>query len=87
MPPLEVGCRNHCPYCLFSIHVDINPGDRSSSCKGMMKPLSYHIRACKGIILTHRCLECGALKVNKAANEDSKQADSLDAIIGLTPSP
>ena len=25
--------RNHCPYCLWSLHVDDLPGDRASSCR------------------------------------------------------
>ncbi|MDD4027925.1 MAG: RNHCP domain-containing protein, partial [Bacilli bacterium] len=24
--------RDHCPYCLSSKHVDINPGDRKCTC-------------------------------------------------------
>ena len=26
--------RNHCPNCLYSLHVDIEPGDRESDCGG-----------------------------------------------------
>lgn len=26
--------RNHCPNCLYSLHVDIEPGDRESECGG-----------------------------------------------------
>ncbi len=25
-------CRNHCPTCLHSKHVDVNPGDRQEEC-------------------------------------------------------
>ncbi|MGL4368399.1 MAG: RNHCP domain-containing protein, partial [Spirochaetota bacterium] len=32
--------RNHCPFCLWSSHVDIQTGDRRSLCRGGMKPLS-----------------------------------------------
>jgi DNA-directed RNA polymerase subunit RPC12/RpoP len=31
--------RNHCPFCLYSLHVDNIPGDRSYTCKGLMKPI------------------------------------------------
>ena len=31
--------RDHCPYCLYSKHVDINPGDRQNSCQGLLKPI------------------------------------------------
>ena len=30
--------RNHCPNCLYSLHVDIEPGDRESDCGGIMDP-------------------------------------------------
>lgn len=26
--------RNHCPNCLSSLHVDVEPGDRASDCGG-----------------------------------------------------
>ena len=32
---LEYSARDHCPYCLYSIHIDINPGDRANDCKGL----------------------------------------------------
>ena len=28
---LNYTARDHCPYCLYSIHIDINPGDRLNS--------------------------------------------------------
>ena len=31
--------RDHCPHCLYSKHVDINPGDRLNECKGLLKPI------------------------------------------------
>ena len=36
---LKVTARDHCPYCLYSKHVDINPGDRENPCKGLLKPI------------------------------------------------
>ena len=36
---LHVTSRDHCPFCLYSLHVDINPGDRQNPCKGLMKPI------------------------------------------------
>lgn len=32
--------RNHCPYCLTSMHLDIEPGDREADCGGAMEPVS-----------------------------------------------
>lgn len=37
--PLGYTSRDHCPYCLYSKHVDINPGDRQNNCKGLLKPI------------------------------------------------
>ena len=81
--PLKTGCRNHCPHCLFSKHVDINPGDRANSCKSLMEPISYHLNSKKGIILSFQCLECGQVTNNKAALEDVQQPDSYDRILSL----
>ena len=36
--------RNHCPYCLSSLHVDIEPGDRASDCGGVMEPVAVWVR-------------------------------------------
>ena len=36
---LNYTARDHCPYCLYSKHVDINPGDRMNACKGLLKPV------------------------------------------------
>lgn len=63
------GYTNHCPYCLFSKHVDINPGDRESTCGGIMKPTSVE-NGRKGFIITFRCKKCGHVKRNKSSKED-----------------
>ena len=31
--------RNHCPNCLYSLHLDKEPGDRASDCHGRMEPI------------------------------------------------
>ena len=36
--------RNHCPNCLCSLHVDIEPGDRESDCGGIMEPVAVWVR-------------------------------------------
>ena len=41
-------CRNHCPYCLHSKHLDINPGDRKEACHGLLKPVGAEIDSKKG---------------------------------------
>lgn len=64
------GFTNHCPHCLWSKHVDINPGDRDSSCQGLMKPVSVEAKGGEYVI-THRCIECGYEKRNKTAEDDN----------------
>ena len=32
--------RNHCPYCLASLHLDVTPGDRAADCGGVMEPVA-----------------------------------------------
>ncbi len=64
------GYTNHCPKCLFSKHVDNNPGDREAVCGGLMKPILVEGTQ-KEYIITHACAICGHKKRNKASNEDS----------------
>jgi rubrerythrin len=63
------GYTNHCPKCLWSKHVDTNPGDRASDCGGMMRPLRLEKEGDE-YILTHRCEKCGHEKRNKMAPAD-----------------
>ncbi len=53
------GFTNHCPKCLFSKHVDIDPGDRAEKCAGMMMPEEIILEKGEHIII-HKCLKCGA---------------------------
>ena len=64
------GYTNHCPDCLYSKHVDVNPGDRAAECGGLMRPVRVELRK-NEMIITHECLKCGYRKVNKAAPEDN----------------
>ena len=63
------GYTNHCPHCLWSKHVDINPGDRLQTCLGLMEPIGIEIKAGEYVII-HRCTKCGFRKKNKSAEED-----------------
>ena len=82
--PLKYTSRNHCPYCLWSRHLDINPGDRASDCGGDLEPISAVPDAKKGYIITHRCIKCGAIRRNKACTEAKDQPDDIKKIIALT---
>ncbi len=71
------GFTNHCPYCLWSKHVDVNPGDRNSKCQGLMKPIRVE-KDSDGYILVHKCGKCGYEKRNKVSEKDN-----FDEIINL----
>jgi len=66
--------RNHCPWCLRSVHVDDQAGDRASSCGGIMEPIAVSVRRGNEWILIHRCTRCGALKGNRIAGDDNELA-------------
>ena len=68
VPKLGYSCRNHCPYCLHSKHVDKNPGDRAEECHGDLEPVSLEINGKKGYVIVFKCKKCGAIRKNKAAN-------------------
>jgi len=72
------GYTNHCRFCLWSKHVDINPGDRAARCGGLMEPIELEIK--KGTyIIVHKCLKCGYCKRNK-----SQPGDSMEQLIRLS---
>ncbi len=82
--PLGYSSRNHCPKCLCSLHVDINPGDRENTCGGIMDPIFAEPDPKRGYVITHKCRKCGAITRNKAAASAKVQPDDLDLIIKLT---
>ena len=67
------GYTNHCPKCLCSKHVDINPGDRAESCGGLMLPVDIELKDSKYVIL-HKCQKCGFERKNKICDEDDFEA-------------
>ena len=70
IPTAVKTCRNHCPYCFVSLHVDGNiPWDRSSTCKWIMYPVEYQIKNSDYKILVD-CSKCGKKHRNKRAEDD-----------------
>ncbi|MGN1063191.1 MAG: RNHCP domain-containing protein [Alphaproteobacteria bacterium] len=67
------GYTNHCPQCLSSKHVDINPGDRACSCQGIMPAVSLETKGGKQYIM-HQCRICGHTRRNKVSEQDNFQA-------------
>ena len=71
LPHPEGSARNHCPICLYSKHVDDNsPGDRLSTCYGMMIPVWIDHKKNKGDMILHACQKCGKEILNKVAPDD-----------------
>jgi len=75
-----VNNRNHCPYCLWSCHLDLfTAGDRLSACKGQMRPIGltfkmgrnkYQRESGGELMLIHQCVNCRALSINRIAADD-----------------
>ncbi len=64
------GYTNHCPNCLWSKHVDVNPGDRAADCGGLMEPVGVELKNGEYILL-QKCKKCGHLRKNKVSPEDN----------------
>jgi hypothetical protein len=71
--------RNHCPYCLWSRHLDLySAGDRLSACKASMRPVGLTIKTTRKkygtghgeLMLIHACEECNAISINRIAADD-----------------
>ncbi|HEY0865925.1 MAG TPA: ribosome small subunit-dependent GTPase A [Fimbriimonas sp.] len=64
--------RNHCPRCLWSVHLDHKPGDRLACCGGAMEPVAVWVRQDGEWAVIHRCAECGAMSSNRIAADDNE---------------
>ncbi|MCL2236487.1 MAG: RNHCP domain-containing protein [Defluviitaleaceae bacterium] len=62
--------RNHCPFCLRSVHVDNVPGDRANDCHGLMRPIAITSHSAKGWQILHKCEKCGYEGKNRLADDD-----------------
>ena len=76
--PLIYSSRDHCPYCLYSKHVDINPGDRETHCKGLLVPIDIEKHKDTFKII-YRCNKCKQTHKNIIAKDDS-----IEEIISLS---
>ena len=66
---LMYSSRDHCPYCLYSKHVDINPGDRENTCRGLLKPIGIEKYKDTFKIL-YQCEKCHQSHKNIIAKDD-----------------
>ena len=74
-----VNNRNHCPYCLWSRHLDLyTAGDRLSACKAPMQPIALTSKRSRNkygrgrgeLMLVHLCSDCGKVSINRIAADD-----------------
>ncbi len=66
------GFTNHCFKCLWSKHVDNDPGDRLAKCGGLMEPVGMFIERGENRIL-YRCVKCGFERKNRISKDDSPE--------------
>ena len=78
-----VNNRNHCPYCLWSCHLDLYAaGDRLSACKASMRPIGLTMKRGRNkyqrdsrgeLMLIHQCTDCKTLSINRIAADDDPE--------------
>lgn len=66
---LNYTARDHCPFCLYSKHVDINPGDRLNKCNGLLKPIDIE-KYKDSYKIIYECTKCHEKHKNIMANDD-----------------
>ena len=79
--------RNHCPNCLCSVHLDIEPGDRAADCGGLMEPVAVWVRKNGEWAIIHRCRICGHMSSNRVAADDNPMKLMSIALKPLTNPP
>lgn len=65
--------RNHCPWCLWSVHLDDKPGDRASDCRGGMEPVAIQAQPDGEWRIVHQCRTCLTVHINRVAGDDSER--------------
>lgn len=64
------GFTDHCSKCLWSKHVDINPGDRKEKCGGMMEPVETGEKNGE-FRVKNKCQKCGFERWSKILPDDN----------------
>ncbi|MFA7243833.1 MAG: RNHCP domain-containing protein [Patescibacteria group bacterium] len=76
--------RNHCPYCLWSLHVDDKvSGDRKADCHSSMEPIGltlkeegidkYGNKKQGDVMIIHQCKKCSKISINRIAADDGNE--------------
>jgi len=84
VPTARSTCRDHCPKCLWSLHVDVNPGDRAAGCAGLLKPVSYSSHPKKGWMIHYVCQKCSMQRSNRFLENDANESDSYESLLRLS---
>lgn len=79
---LNYSARDHCPFCLCSKHVDINPGDRCETCHGILRPIAIEKFKTSQFKIIYRCEKCKKIRKNIIATDDN-----MDIIIDIMSHP
>jgi len=77
--------RNHCPFCLWSKHIDQKfAGDRKAACLGLMEPVGLTFKEegkdkygkiIQGeLMVVSRCVLCYKFSINRIAADDEPKA-------------
>lgn len=69
VPPGGRHPRDHCPFCLHALHVDGDvPGDRASTCQGLLVPRALERRA-DHLSIVYVCAGCGVVRRNRVLDD------------------
>lgn len=63
--------RDHCPHCLYSVHLDNNPGDREANCGGLLKAIDIEKSKKDTWKIIYQCQSCGTIKKNQSLKDDN----------------
>jgi hypothetical protein len=75
------GFTDHCSNCLWSKHVDVNPGDRKADCGGSMEPVGVK-REGEGYTIFYKCLKC-----NHSYRVKSFKKDNFEELVKISKNP
>lgn len=64
--------RNHCPSCLYSLHVLDHAAGGRSACGSRMAPISIAVLRGGDWMVIHRCTRCGELTSNPICQDDNQ---------------
>jgi hypothetical protein len=73
--------RNHCPFCLYSVHLDQGIGDRRADCGGIMVPIGKTYKKDGEEMVVHKCEICGVVRKNRVAGDDSFEEVAKLAVV------